>query len=56
MLFVKLPGGKPTGPGGVHFFYISPLKCLNLVLMPVQNGMATGTLGQGVSRVVVESN
>ena len=30
----------------VNFFYISPLKSLNLVSL-VQDCMATGTLGQG---------
>ena len=32
--FAQLPGGKSTSPGEFNFFYISPLKSLNLVLIP----------------------
>ena len=32
--FTLLPGGKSTGPGEFTFFYIAPLKSLNLVLIP----------------------
>ena len=33
IVFVYLPGGKSTGPGGFHFSYIYPLKYLNLLLI-----------------------
>ena len=32
--FAKLPGGKSTGHGEFNIFYISPLKSLNLALVP----------------------
>ena len=34
IIFAKLPGRKLTGPGEFIFFYISPLKSLNLALIP----------------------
>ena len=34
IIFAQLPGGKSTGPGEFNFFNISPLKSLNLVLIP----------------------
>ena len=33
-VFAKLSGEKSTGPGEFNFFYISPLKSLDLVLIP----------------------
>ena len=32
--FAELPSGESTNPGEFNFFYISPLKSLNLVLIP----------------------
>ena len=32
--FAKLPSGESIYPGEFSFFYISPLKSLNLVLIP----------------------
>ena len=34
IIFALLPGEKSTGPGEFFFFYISPLKFLNSVLIP----------------------
>ena len=34
IISAQLPGGKSTGPGEFNFLHISPLKSLNLVLIP----------------------
>ena len=34
IIFDKVPGEKSTEPGEFNFFYIFPLKSLNLVLIP----------------------
>ena len=34
IIFAQLPGGKSNDPGKLKFFYISPLKTQNLVLIP----------------------
>ena len=33
-IFAKLPSENSTGPGEFNFFYISPLRSLNFVLIP----------------------
>ena len=35
--FAKLPSGESIYPGEFNFFYVSPLKSLNLVLIPGAN-------------------
>ena len=34
IIFAKFPDEKSTGPCELNFFYISPLKSLNLALIP----------------------
>ena len=44
MTFAKLPCGKSADPSEFIFFYISPLKSLNLVLSPgAKSGGHRGT-------------
>ena len=47
--FCLAPRWKINWPRQIYLFYISPLKFLNLGLISVQNWMATGALGKGVS-------
>ena len=34
IIFAKLPGGKPTGPGGFHFFMYFPAEILEFSFNP----------------------
>ena len=48
MIFAKLSGEKWPGSSEFNFLYISPLKSLNLVLMPSTNWMGPpGHLDRG---------